>query len=231
MSTINKLTPVLPELPALPEDLARFILVGREKIISVRAEIRAIKKLQLAQEVYDQKVDEARMITETVMDAEARLGKLFSQIPKATKGNQYTGKMVADTTVDNQKTKTETIHELGFTQKQAERFETLASHPDLVERVKAEARENGVLPTRTEVLNLARYREEKSKAEYRQIDEDCRLAQQLTKALTPIKILPTDKDSIAAMRRGDGPTVDGTRDSLRRAITNLLIIQREYERK
>lgn len=48
-----------------------------------------------------------------------------SQKPKAIKGNQYTGKMVMDSGVDNQKSKTKTIQDLGFNQKQAERFETL----------------------------------------------------------------------------------------------------------
>ena len=52
-----------------------------------------------------------------------------SQKPKAIKGNQYTGKMVMDSGVDNQKSKTKTIQDLGFNQKQAERFETLAVLP------------------------------------------------------------------------------------------------------
>ena len=228
MSTINKLTPVLPELPALPEELARFILVGREKLISVRAEIKAIDKLQLAQEVRDQKKDEARMLAEALLDAEVRLGELFKQMPKIQ--GARTDIQHRCTAATKLETKEQAAERLGFERTQVHRFETLAAHPDLVEQVKAEARENDDLPTRTAVLNLAKYREEKSKAEYRQIDEDCRLAQLLTKALTPIKILPTDKDSIAAMRRGDGPTVDGTRDSLRKAIKNLLAIQREYER-
>ena len=33
-------------LPNTIEDLARFVLVGREKLIAVRAEIRVINKLQ-----------------------------------------------------------------------------------------------------------------------------------------------------------------------------------------
>ena len=40
-----------------------------------------------------------------LLDAEAKLGELFKDIPKAIKGNQYTGKMVMDSGVDNQKPK------------------------------------------------------------------------------------------------------------------------------
>ena len=57
-------------LPDKIEDLSKFILVGREKLNSVRAEIRAINKLKLAQEVREQKRMEAKMIAEAVLDAE-----------------------------------------------------------------------------------------------------------------------------------------------------------------
>jgi len=128
-------------LPGTLEDLSRFVLVGREKLTSVRAAIRAIDKVQLAQEVRDQKMDEA------LLDAEVRLGEMTKQIPRATKGNQYTGKMVTDSGVDNQPPKSQVVQHLGFTSKQVERFETLAANKDLVEQVKQEARENDDIPT------------------------------------------------------------------------------------
>lgn len=149
-------------LPDKIEDLAKFVLVGREKLVSVRAEIRAINKLELAEEVREQKKEEAQMLAEALIDAEVRIGDLLKQIPKATKGNQYTGKMISDSSVDNQKPKKQVIQELGFNQKQAERFETMASNKDIVEQVKAEARENEDIPTRTRVLQLVR---EKTKEE------------------------------------------------------------------
>ena len=63
------------------------------------------------------------------------------QVPKATKGtgsNQYK-KAEKDSTDVFSKTKTEVIHEAGFTPKQVERFQTLAAHPEIVEQAKAEA--------------------------------------------------------------------------------------------
>lgn len=70
-------------LPANIEDLAKFILVGREKLVSVRAAIRAIDKLELAEEVREQKKEEAQMLAEALIDAEVRIGDLLKQIPKA----------------------------------------------------------------------------------------------------------------------------------------------------
>lgn len=84
------------------------------------------------------------MLSETLLDAEVRLGDLTKQIPKATKGNQYTGKMVVVSGEHNQKPKNEVIKDLGFSERQAQRFETLADNKDLVELVKQEARENDV---------------------------------------------------------------------------------------
>ncbi len=159
---MNNLIIQQSNLPNTLEDLSKFVLVGREKLTAVRAEIRAIDKVKLAEEVREQKKEEAQMLAEALLDAEVRIGNLLKYIPKATKGNQYTGKMVNDSGVDNQRPKKQVIEELGFNQKQAERFETLSSNKDVVEQVKAEARKNEDIPTRSRVLQLVK---EKSKQE------------------------------------------------------------------
>lgn len=53
-------------LPATLPELSRFVLVGREKLVAVRAEIRAIDKVGLAQEVRDQKLHEAQDIADAI---------------------------------------------------------------------------------------------------------------------------------------------------------------------
>ena len=160
---MNELVVQNNNLPDTMVDLARFVLVGREKYNSVRAEIRAIDKLKLAEEVRNQKRQEAQMIAEAVLDAEVRLGELFKEIPKkqgGDRGNQYTGgklRSESEYGKDMNKSKTEIVRDLGFSQDQAERLEKLAGNKDLVEFVKAEARENDDFPTRTRVLELAAY--------------------------------------------------------------------------
>ena len=62
------------------------------------------------------------------------------EVPKATPNNNPFHEN--DTAVDFVKPKSSVIHEAGFTPKQAERFQQLASHPEIVEQAKAEAREN-----------------------------------------------------------------------------------------
>lgn len=155
-------------LPNTIEDLAQFVLIGREKLTAVRANIRAIDKLQLAENVREQKKEEAQMLAEALLDAEVRIGDLLKTIPTATGKrtdltlshqceevkkeikNRNTAKF------DNQETKQEVITRLGFNKDQANRFEILSSNKDLVEQVKAEARENEDIPTRSRVLQLVK---------------------------------------------------------------------------
>lgn len=140
-------------LPDKIEDLARFALIGREKMTAVRAEIRAIEKLGLAEEVRRQKLEEAQLISEAVLDAEVRIGTLTAALPKAAGGDRRSVDFKTDTAVDFEKpTKAQAIESIGFTPKQVERFETLARHPEVVEQAKAEARERDDIVSRAFVL-------------------------------------------------------------------------------
>ena len=81
---MNELSILQNNLPDNIEDLSKFVLIGREKLKAVKAEISAIQKLGLAKEVYEQKKSEAQEIAETVTLAEMRTGELLKQIPKAS---------------------------------------------------------------------------------------------------------------------------------------------------
>lgn len=90
-----------------------------------------------------------------LMLAEVRIGEILLAMPKASgkhenRANQYAS-VKNDTAVDYStlkqptpqppiQTKSEAIKSLGFDNKQAERFQTLAQHKDIVEQVKQEAR-------------------------------------------------------------------------------------------
>ena len=137
-------------LPTKIEDLTRFVLVGREKMVAVRAEIRAIDKLGLGKEVRQQKLDEGQMIAEALLDAEVRIGELTREMPKATPNNNPYHEI--DSGVELVKPKMQAVKESGFTQKQVERFETLAKYPEVVAQAKAEARANDDIVSRSLVL-------------------------------------------------------------------------------
>jgi DNA modification methylase len=147
---MNELSVTTANLPANLEDLSQFVLVGREQLVAVRAAIRAIDKVGVAQEVRKQKLKEGQEIGEAVLDAEVRIGELMREVPKAQ--GRRTDIKPTDTAVG----KYEVIEKAGFTPKQVERFETLAAHPEIVAQAKAEAKENDDIVTRSLVLSMVK---------------------------------------------------------------------------
>ena len=145
---MNELTTQSRQLPDTLEDLARFVLIGREKLTAVRAEIRAIKKVELAKEVHEQKLEEGQEIAEAVLDAEVKIGELTSKMKKA----QGFASSISDNGVPNA-TKQKQLEKIGITEKRKQRYEALAAHPDTVEKAKADARAEGRIVTRQDVLN------------------------------------------------------------------------------
>jgi len=160
---VSEIITVSQNLPANIQELARFVLVGREKLVSVRAEIRAINKLNIAEEVRTQKKEEAMMLSEALLDAEVRIGELTRALPKLS--GARTDIKPRPTTEErlSEKPKLQVIKNLGFNRQQVERFETLANNKDIVEQVKAEARENDDLPTRSRVLQLVKEKNQQPK--------------------------------------------------------------------
>lgn len=232
---MNRLTTYEPPLlPATIEDLSRFVLVGREKLTAVRAAIRAIDRVQLAQEVRDQKMEEARMLSEALLDAEVRLGEMTKTIPKALGGRPL--KTTDSAVVSFGKSKSETVHELGFTPKQVERFETLAANKDLVEQVKREARENDDIPTRTQVLSLAAHRKKQQEQEAQQIDDDARKHKRFIEMVHVVLAFADDNQELEALadsiaRSCGGALLANDIDDLSGAIEILTVIRNKLLKK
>ena len=141
-------------LPSNIEDLSKFVLVGRERLNAVRAMIRAIDKVDMASEVYQQKLAEGQEIGEAVLDAEVRLGELRKAVQRnsgGNHGNQYTSGKIRSV-ADFGNPLQDFDNAIRSSADTAKRFEKLAEHPDIVERVKAEARDDGRIVTRQDVL-------------------------------------------------------------------------------
>ena len=172
-------------LPSKIEDLAKFVLIGREQLNMVRAGIKALDKLDMAKDVREQKKAEAQMLAEALMDAEVRIGEILLAMPKASgkqeaRGNRFVSREILTSEESSTfqpepppkpqpkpiETKQEAAQKLGFNKQQVERFQTLAQHKDIVEQVKQEARANDDLATRTAVLQAVRYKDKEEKKEH-----------------------------------------------------------------
>ena len=235
---MNELTIQSKQLPDSLADLAAFVLVGREKLTAVRAEIRAIGKLQLAEEVRQQKRDEAQMLSEALLDAEVRIGELTKVIPtKQGTNNQYIQKVKSDSPVEfhSSKTKSEVITDLGFTPKQVERFEILANNPDVVEQVKREARENDDIPTRTRVIDLV---QQKKRSDNTRAEESSRIYKQFHGCMFGLLTIETEPNTLEMLTNWiedcRGISVDDYIRDIGRTIVKLEAIRTffiNYERR
>lgn len=147
----NELVVINSQVPANLEDLSKFILIGKEKLISVKAEIRAMKSLKIAEEVYKQKEIEAKELGGALLLAKVRIGEMLKEIPKATPNPKAKNNEI-DSTVDfdsPKETKQEKVKDLGFSQKESERFQQLAENKEIVEDVIENSED---IPTQTECL-------------------------------------------------------------------------------
>ena len=212
-------------LPDNPHDLVKFALVAQEKLASVRAEIRAIKKLTLAKEVERQKQEEARMISEALLDAQTLIGDMTRKLPTAvgrrTDRARANNKPISPGVYKLPQTKKEAVADLGLTQKQVQQFETLSKNKDLVELAKVQARANDDIPTRTQVLNMVRAKQRKLDQDINRIDTDYQITKQFHDAVYGVIGLPDDAGTVQAFMRGVGSDITLYLENIDSAIKRL----------
>lgn len=157
-------------LPVNIDDLSKFVLIGEEKLNAVKAEMRAIKKLNLADAVLQQKQNEAQELSEMVLYAQMRIGELTAALPKKSAGRPP--KNTPDPW-ENFQSKADALAKAGISDKRASEYERLAAHPELVEQAIADARDKGDVASRSAVFEKIREqrREEKKQAVQQRIDE------------------------------------------------------------
>lgn len=156
------------QLPDTIEDLAKFVLVNEEKSQALRAQIRAIKKVNLAKEVYEQKLAEAQEVGDLTVEAGQRMGELLLQIPKQS--GARTDLQTSSIMVEEVKTKSQITAEIGFTKDQVSEYQQMAQNPQAVETAKQKARDNQDIVSRSQVMK--EIAEEKKRA--KELEEENR---------------------------------------------------------
>lgn len=225
-------------LPVKPADLAKFMIVAQEKVKAVKAEIRAIQKLNLAKEVYAQKMEEQRRLQEVILLAYQRMGEITREIPKATAGRP-SREIGSSSGTNFEKTKAQTIQELGFSKPQVSRMEQMAAHPDIVEEVIAESQAGQTEATQGEVLrrikgreniiDLAQKRKERFSQDMVQTDMDYAVIKEFHRAIySPLKLPVSNSEVVSALIRATHNLSDlfsHDLDTLGEAIEKLQEIQ------
>ena len=192
------------KLPTRIEDVAKFALIGRDRLRAVYAEISALDKIGVVEEVRKQKLEEGQRIGELVLLAEARLGELLNQMPKATTNHKRqkleipsAGKFLNDESESveipsakkqsgmKKPSKLEAAAELGFGKNQVSQFQKLADNPAAVQKAIADAKTRGEIVTRAFALNMIKKAERKGK-ENRQEQKREENTQKIEKLATPL---------------------------------------------
>jgi len=127
-------------LPTKIEDLNKWILIGKVKLKSQIAAIKAIKDINESIAAKEAALSDTQDLAEELLYAEARLGEMLAKgSPKGTfkKGGE---KSLPD----------------GINKKQSHISKSLYKNPDKIAEVVSEAREKGEVPVRQHVLNRIR---------------------------------------------------------------------------
>lgn len=147
---MQEITTTAKNLPQTIEEKTAYVLFGSDALNAYRKKLKAIQsKYGISSEQYKQIQLEAQETAENLLLFSADIGEAMMNIPKAQ--GARTDKELPD--VNDKKLKTETIHGMGFTDRQARDFQTLARHPETVQRAIEDARAEDRIVTRQDVLN------------------------------------------------------------------------------
>lgn len=147
---MNELTTTAKNLPQTIEEKTAFVLFGSDALNAYRKKLKAIQsKYGISSEQYKQIQLEAQETAENLLLFSADIGKEMQKIKTA----QGFASSIPDVDGKNAETKTQTIHSMGFTDRQARDFQTLAKHPESVQRAIEDARKEDRIVTRQDVLN------------------------------------------------------------------------------
>lgn len=148
---MNDLTATVnANLPVTVEELNKFILIGKERLVAQKAKIRAIEKANMAVAAKEAALSDAQDMAEVLLDAEVRLGEILEAIPPA--GNTLTSAGGRKGTLPPD-----------ITHKQSHQAQTLSRNREIVEQAKVDARENGEIPTASRVYQIIKDKPQKEK--------------------------------------------------------------------
>lgn len=185
---MNELSTTTRQLPEKIGDLARFVLLHEEAVQAQKAQIRAIKKMSLAKDVYEQKLHEAQEIGQIAVEAAQKMGELLLQIQK------HQGQRT-DITSSESRTKSEQLEEIGITRQRSNEYEQMAQNPEAVKTAIEKAIERGDVVSRSQVMK------EISKAKQEQAELYNRKIQKMQEQLDSrpiIKTIPQDYEKLKA---------------------------------
>ncbi len=187
---MNELETVNQQLPDNIADLATWDKFLSARLPTYRKLLHSVKSWEEATEEEQRILRRAQEEAENLIDVRARIGKLIRDIPKASGGDRRSEdfKSKNDNVVDFEKPKSETLSEMGISQKQAERYQRLANHPEAVQKAKEDARKRNDVVSQQDVLNRIIIPTKSKQAEQKQGVKEARERQEEFKTNKTVSI-------------------------------------------
>lgn len=187
------------QLPDTLEDLTQFVLVGKAKLQAYMLKLQTVNKLSVAQEIRDQTLKETQEVSNALIAAEQRIGELLLAIPKQS--GMRTDLETSSEHSDEVKTKRQTIEEMGYNRQDANDYEQMAKHPEVVQKVIDDALANGDVVTKASVMREIKHYKDRVKAQQEEIEN---LRNQKPKVIEK-EVTPDDYEELKdKARRIDG---------------------------
>ena len=155
--TTTELIEHIKHLPATVDELIDFVIIGNEAIKAWKNKVRALDKVELANDAHKQSLHDGQRMGELVLLAEAKLGELLSKIDKS---ESYTGFGKRNSVLPVDKRESHYAQEI-------------YRHPTIMHTVIAETIDKQDIPTRHDVLKAIKEnkREVKIQAQKQEIQQ------------------------------------------------------------
>ena len=162
---MNELIARTTQLPDTLEDLTQFVLVGKSKLNAYMLKLRTVNRLTTAQEIRNQTLEETQELANALIAAEQRIGELLLAVPKASGGDRRSEDFKNPNNGNFEKSKSETIKEMGYGKNEAADYQQMAKNPEIVRKVIEEATANGEVVTKSAVMKQIQKAKEEARAE------------------------------------------------------------------
>ena len=216
---MNELDLKKETLPDTLPDLVKFVWVTKEEVTACKAALKAMSKLKVAQEVLDQKTEEARLIQEASMDAKVRIGQLIKAMPKSEPVNQHSANSYNG---NQQKPRATAIENAGLSNHEAYDYMTMADNAEIVEQVKDLARQGKGIPTDRQVFNMVAIKKRKEQKHGEQKEADRVMWSSICGSLKNIVFKVREENSAEMVYRQNKDDLTNCLDMINNSIVSLV---------
>jgi len=154
-------------LPKKMDDLVPLSFIGQTAVTFYRQMIKGFDQLKMTEAQRKRTLKDGQEAGEMLLDIEARIGELLPSVKESLQAGGRIGGKIRQGKPSPMRVRPE-----GITEHRATHARAIAAHPEIVEKVKAQARENEDIPTRTAVINEIRHQTVKSRFEEKIKEKD-----------------------------------------------------------